>query len=162
MFSSSHASMNSKTVLILCGLFLITAYMPVVHSGRMGGAVRTHGLQLHLLRYNTNRHMQTHIYSKLKFSLNRGSCDRLIFHVRFPFPICSLPCSEQLWQMSCQTAAKVFLSGLSSTYWCVRDDAWRGVPLSGINGHTMVISCILRSKCNVFASTNSDTGEFDQ
>lgn len=38
-------------------LVFIAAYLPVIHSGRLGGAVRTHGLQLHLLRYYTHTHV---------------------------------------------------------------------------------------------------------
>lgn len=46
-------TLQAMTVLLLC--FLSTAaYMPVVHVSRVGGVVRTHGLQLHLLRYNAN------------------------------------------------------------------------------------------------------------
>lgn len=45
--------LHVTTLSLLC-FHSAAAYMPVVHTGRMGGVVRTHGLQLHLLRYNTN------------------------------------------------------------------------------------------------------------
>lgn len=43
------------TLSLLC-IHSAAAYLPLVHVGRMGRVVRTHGLQLHLLRYNTNTH----------------------------------------------------------------------------------------------------------
>lgn len=49
------ATLHVTTLSLLC-FDSTAAYMPVVHAGRMGRVVRTHGLQLHLLRYNTNTH----------------------------------------------------------------------------------------------------------
>lgn len=65
---------------------VVAAYMPVVHTGGMGGAVRAHGLQLHLLRYSTWTHTLFYI------STNKGSCVWLIFHGRFNFPVWSDRC----------------------------------------------------------------------
>lgn len=65
---------------------IVAAYMPVVHTGGMGGAVRTHGIQLHLLRYSTWTHTLSYI------STNKGSCVWLIFHGRFNFPVWSDRC----------------------------------------------------------------------
>lgn len=49
------ATLQVTTLSLLC-FDSTAAYMPVVHAGRMGRVVRTHGLQLHLLRYNINTH----------------------------------------------------------------------------------------------------------
>lgn len=65
---------------------IVAAYMPVVHTGGMGGAVRAHGLQLHLLRYSTWTHTLFYI------STNKGSRVWLIFHGRFNFPVWSDHC----------------------------------------------------------------------
>lgn len=62
----------------------------------MGGAIRTHGLQLHLLRYNTHTH--TH--------LNLAYKGEAVAY--FPFKV-SVPCVNSC--SSCLTAVKLFLLG---------------------------------------------------
>lgn len=45
---------NKQTSCVhICSCLLFPACLPFVHSGWMGGAVRTNGLQLHLLRYRS-------------------------------------------------------------------------------------------------------------
>lgn len=56
LYFSRRLRLCTVTTLSLLCFDSTAAYMPVVHAGRMGRVVWTHGLQLHLLRYNTNTH----------------------------------------------------------------------------------------------------------